>query len=103
MYSIDSYIDLGYWYKLGSAGCVGTRNNHGIIKEITYSGAFQFVGAMKLVHKNGYIGCYATARSNLGCDPGTSGLLMVITDSKTQIMYPSSRLVKINRYRVGTN
>ena len=66
MYSIDSYIDLGYWYKLGSAGCVGTRNNHAIIKEIAYSGSFQFVGAMKLVHKNGYIGCYTLLHVQTG-------------------------------------
>ena len=53
---------------------------------------------MKLVHKNGYIGCYAAARSNWGCVAGTPELNMIITDSKNQIMYPSPRLVKINRY-----
>ena len=85
-----SFICLGKWVRIGQ-GCVGARQNQ--YKEVTFTGSSCFVGAVKLVHYWGYVGCHASARSNWGCEAGRTELLMIVTDSMNQILYPSPRLV----------
>ena len=81
---------LGKWEKIGQ-GCVGASQHQ--YKEVTYTGSSCFIGAVKLVHYAGYVGCHGAARSKWGCDAGTRDLIMIITDSMNRILYPSPRLV----------
>ena len=70
-------------------GCVGARDNK--FKEITYVGTSHFIGAIKLVHRNGQVGCHGASKTNWGCH--VHGLNMLVTDPDNKILYPSPRLV----------
>ena len=87
---IRSLIRLGKWIKIGD-GCVGTKQQQ--YAQITLTGSSCFIGAMKLVHKSGYVACYGVLHSNWGCQPGKKELVMVVTDAMNQILYPPPRLV----------
>ena len=78
----------GSWMYIGY-GCVGARDNK--FKEITYRRTSRFVGAIKLVRRNGHIGCHGGSWTYWGCH--VHGLNMLVTDPDNKILYPSPRLV----------
>ena len=86
-------ICLGNWSNVGW-GCIGAKQNQ--YKEITSAGSSCFIGAIKLVHTWGYVGCKDTARSKWGCDSGLIKFGMITTDSMNQILYPPPRVVNTN-------
>ena len=85
---------IGSW-KFIVQGCVGAKNNQ--FKEIAYVGPSRFIGAIKLVHRSGYVSCrFSTVGSNWGCRARGTSLAMVVTDAKNRTIYPSPRLVTVS-------
>ena len=54
-----------------------------------------FIGAIKLVHRSGYVSCAENGGSNWGCRARGTSLAMIITDAKNRIIYPSPRLATV--------
>ena len=97
LYSYNFSIILATWVKIGNA-CVGTRNNN--FKEITVLFAKLgpvAVGAIKLEHTHGFVGCSGSVHSFWGCRPNDVQINIYVTDSKNQVIYPSPRLVSRKR------
>lgn len=85
-------VALGTWYKMGHR-CITARNNG--FKDLTYLlNQPRLVGAVRLQHTGGTVGCYAAARSFWGCQANHANLNIFITDVRNQLIYPSKRLVQ---------
>ena len=89
LYLLDA-VPNGLGWKYIGYGCSGAKHNS--YNEVTYSGKDNFIGAVKLVHRSGYVGCYASAHSNWGCAPWRTDIFTVVTDVKNQVMYPAPRI-----------
>ena len=55
------------------------------------------VGAIKLEHTHGFVGCSGSVHSFWGCRPNDVQINIYVTDSKNQVIYPSPRLVSRKR------
>ncbi|XP_028399154.1 uncharacterized protein LOC114522620 [Dendronephthya gigantea] len=87
-------VQSGGWIKIAFNKCVGARYNH--YREFTYRGSSMFITAMKLVHRNGWIGCSPGSYTRWGCSiAGNYETNMIVTDTRNIVMYPSPTLVTL--------
>ena len=55
-----------------------------------------FIGAIKLVHRSGYVSGASSVSSNWGSDAGDTSLVTIVTDAKNEIISPPPRLVTVD-------
>ena len=91
------------WFKIGD-GCVGAKDdqsteitvpNDQLSVEQEENG--YFIGAVKLVHTSGYVGCHPKYRSNWGCH-ASYRMNIYVTDAYNQTIYPAPRFTTADNY-----